>query len=72
MMKTGSKWQLFIPAKLAYGEKGAGDHIPPNAMLIFDVDLISINRPSNAAGSGQSDKPAPKEADKPASQSTVK
>jgi FKBP-type peptidyl-prolyl cis-trans isomerase FklB len=55
MMKTGSKWQLFIPAKLAYGEAGAGDHIPPNAMLIFDVDLLSINRSSGAAagGSGQ-------------------
>ncbi len=74
MMKTGSKWQLFIPAKLAYGEAGAGDHIPPNAMLIFDVDLLSINPPSDAAtgGLGRSAKPAPKETDKPASQSTTK
>jgi FKBP-type peptidyl-prolyl cis-trans isomerase FklB len=74
MMKTGSKWQLFIPAKLAYGEAGAGDRIPPNAMLIFDVELLSIKRDSGAAagGSGQSAKPAPKEADKPASQSTAK
>jgi FKBP-type peptidyl-prolyl cis-trans isomerase FklB len=43
MMKEGAKWQLFIPAKLAYGEKGAGPMIGPNSTLIFDVELISIN-----------------------------
>jgi FKBP-type peptidyl-prolyl cis-trans isomerase FklB len=42
MMTVGSKWQLFIPADLAYGEQGAGDDIGPNAVLIFDIELIAI------------------------------
>jgi FKBP-type peptidyl-prolyl cis-trans isomerase FklB len=42
MMKVGSKWQLFVPAKLAYNERGAGPLIGPNAVLIFTVELLSI------------------------------
>jgi FKBP-type peptidyl-prolyl cis-trans isomerase FklB len=42
LMETGSKWQLFIPADLAYGTKGAGGLIGPNETLIFEVELISI------------------------------
>jgi len=41
-MPVGSKWQLFVPAGLAYGARGAGNTIGPNATLIFDVELLSI------------------------------
>jgi FKBP-type peptidyl-prolyl cis-trans isomerase FklB len=42
LMQEGSKWQLFIPSDLAYGERGAGQQIGPNAALIFEVELLSI------------------------------
>jgi len=42
LMPVGSKWQLFIPPSLAYGERGAGAEIGPDSTLIFDVELISI------------------------------
>ncbi len=42
MMTEGSKWQIFIPPQLGYGERGAGADIGPNATLVFEVELISI------------------------------
>ncbi|MBS1126794.1 MAG: FKBP-type peptidyl-prolyl cis-trans isomerase [Nitrospirae bacterium] len=42
LMKEGSKWELFIPASLAYGERGAGNLIGPYTTLIFEIELISV------------------------------
>lgn len=42
LMATGAKYRLYIPSELGYGSRGAGADIPPNATLIFDVELISI------------------------------
>jgi FKBP-type peptidyl-prolyl cis-trans isomerase len=42
LMKVGDKFRFFIPSELAYGPNGAGDAIPPNAVLIFDVELLEI------------------------------
>lgn len=42
LMAVGSRWRLFIPPDLAYGSQGAGTDIPPNATLIFEVNLLEI------------------------------
>ena len=42
LMKEGSKWQIFIPPELGYGDRGGGP-IPPNSTLIFEVELLSVN-----------------------------
>lgn len=44
MMPVGSKWKLFLPSNLAYGDRGAGGKIGPNSVLIFEVELLSINK----------------------------
>jgi FKBP-type peptidyl-prolyl cis-trans isomerase FklB len=44
LMPVGSKWQLFVPSSLAYGERGAGGDIGPDATLIFEVELLSIEK----------------------------
>jgi len=45
-MKVGGKRTIFIPSALGYGDRGAGDLIPPNANLIFDVEIIDVQMPN--------------------------
>ena len=50
LMPAGSKWKIFIPSDLGYGAGGAGDKIGPNAALVFEVELLSIEPKAAAAG----------------------
>lgn len=44
LMSEGSKWELYLPSDIAYGEQGSGEYIGPNAALIFEVELLEINK----------------------------
>lgn len=44
LMSVGSKWKVTIPSDLAYGDRGAGEHIKPGSTLIFIIELLSINK----------------------------
>ena len=61
LMPVGSKWQLFIPPDLAYGQRQAGPTIGPNSTLVFEVELLSIQaKPAVPAAPAPAAKPAPK------------
>jgi len=67
LMPVGSKWQLVIPPSLAYGERGAGQQIGPDATLVFEVELMSI-QPKNAEKGGDAANGAAEQANPGASQ----
>jgi FKBP-type peptidyl-prolyl cis-trans isomerase FklB len=48
MMKTGSKWQIFVPPDLAYGRRGSGQRIPPNKVLVFEMELLAVEKGDQA------------------------
>jgi FKBP-type peptidyl-prolyl cis-trans isomerase FklB len=56
LMPVGSKWQLFVPSDLAYAERGAGGDIGPNATLIFEVELVSIQNKTDGQDKGEEKK----------------
>ncbi len=43
LMPAGSKWQIFVPSGLGFGEKGAGRDVGPNATLIYEIELLAVN-----------------------------
>jgi FKBP-type peptidyl-prolyl cis-trans isomerase len=43
-MPVGAKWEIYVPARLGYGEEGAGRDIEPNSTLVFEIELLEIKK----------------------------
>lgn len=56
MMKVGSKWRIFVPPHLAYGRGGLGERIPPNKVLVFEIELLSIEKGDEGGEKGEEDR----------------
>jgi len=65
LMPVGSKWELYIPSDLAYGARGAGADIGPNATLVFEVELLSIKGKEEPQGAQPNASPSPAPAPTP-------
>ncbi|HZA38394.1 MAG TPA: FKBP-type peptidyl-prolyl cis-trans isomerase, partial [Candidatus Baltobacteraceae bacterium] len=62
LMKPGSKYQLFVPPDLAYGERAVGPDIPANSTLIFEVELLDVKPPATPAAGTSPAAPPPAQA----------
>ena len=58
MMPVGSKWELYVPSDLAYGDEGAGDEIAPGSTLVFEVELLSVKKNAANTPPGPNAEPA--------------
>jgi FKBP-type peptidyl-prolyl cis-trans isomerase FklB len=61
LMPIGSKWELYIPSDLAYGDEGYGDDIPPGSTLVFEVELLGIKKNAANTSPGPDSQPSPVE-----------
>jgi len=61
LMPVGSKWELYIPSELAYGDEGYGDDIPPCSTLVFEVELLDIKKNAGSGPGGPEQQPSTSE-----------
>ena len=61
LMPVGSKWELYVPSELAYGDEGYGDDIPPGSTLVFEVELLDIKKNAGTGPAGPEQQPGTSE-----------
>ena len=66
MMPVGSKWELYVPSDLAYGDEGYGEDIAPGSTLVFEVELLGIKKNAGGTAPGAEQQPENGAARKPA------